>query len=326
MTVLHRARHLLLLAAAAIATTPSLAADTYPAKPVRIVVTFPPGGSSDAILRVIAPRLSQQLGQQAVIDNRPGAGGNIGMATVAQAEADGYVIGVGAAGALAANVSLYANMPFDAQRDFAPITLLAHVPFVLVARTGDTLGSLGDVLTEAQTNPGALTMAHGGNGTAMHLSVELLRQMGKVDIAGIAYRGNGPATVDVLGGQVRTAMLDLTSALPHIQAGKLRALAVTSEERLAALPQIPTIAESGLPGYASTGWFGFVAPAGTPAPVVERLREAITTVLAEPEVERDANTMGIALAPDTAEAFGRFISTETDKWADVIRTAGTRLD
>jgi len=311
---------------AALASAPAIAADAFPTKPVRIVVTFPPGGSTDAVLRMIAPRLSQQLGQQAVIDNRPGAGGNIGMAAVAQADADGHVIGVGAAGALAANASLYKDMPFDAQRDFAPVSLLAHVPFVIVARADDALATLPQILDAAREHPGTLTMAHGGNGTAMHLSVELLRQMGKADITGIAYRGNGPATVDVLGGQVRLAMLDLPSALPHVQAGKLRAVAVTSETRLSALPETPTIAEAGLPGYASTGWFGFVAPAGTPVPVVARWHQAIKAALADPQIARDAETMGVTLAPDTPADFGRFIATETDKWREVIRTAGTRLD
>ncbi len=298
----------------------------FPSKPIRLVVTFPPGGSTDAVVRLIAPRLGEKLGQQVVVDNRPGAGGNIGLAVVAKADADGHTVGIGAAGGLAANVSLYAKMPFDPTKDFAPISLLAHIPFVLVAHPGLPVKNLAEMLAQGQAAPGRLAVGHGGNGTAMHLSVQLLKQMAKVDLSEIAYKGSGPAAMDALGGQVQLAMLDVPSALQHIQAGKLKALAVTGSERLSFLPEVPTMAEAGVPGYESTGWFGMVAPAATPPPVLAKLQAALSAVMADPQVQREARAAGVDLTPMSAAAFDRFIRSETAKWANVIKTSGTRLE
>jgi tripartite-type tricarboxylate transporter receptor subunit TctC len=302
------------------------AGSDYPSKPIRLVVTFPPGGSTDAVVRLIAPRLAEKLGQQVVVDNRPGAGGNIGLAVVAKADADGHTLGIGAAGGLAANVSLYAKMPFDPIKDFAPISLLAHIPFVLVAHPGLPAKDLAEMLAQGQAAPGRLAVGHGGNGTAMHLSVQLLKQMAKVDLSEIAYKGSGPAAMDALGGQVPLAMLDVPSALQHIQAGKLKALAVTGSERLSFLPGVPTMAEAGVPGYESTGWFGMVAPAATPAPVLAKVQAALAAVMADPQVQRDARAAGVDLTPMSAAVFDRFIRSETAKWANVIKTSGTRLE
>jgi tripartite-type tricarboxylate transporter receptor subunit TctC len=298
----------------------------FPVKPIRVVVTFPPGGSTDAVVRLIAPRLGELLGQQVLVDNRPGAGGNIGLAVVAKADADGYTLGVGAAGGLAANISLYPKMAFEPIKDFAPISLLAHIPFVLVAHPGLPARNLTEMLAQGQAAPGRLAVGHGGNGTAMHLSVQLLKQMTKVDLSEIAYKGSGPAAIDVLGGQVPLAMLDLPSALPHLRAGKLKALAVTGSERLSLLPEVPTMAEAGVPGYESTGWFGMVAPAATSAPVLAKLQAALATVMADAQVQRDARAAGVDLTPMSAAAFGAFIRSETAKWANVIKTSGTRLE
>ena len=298
----------------------------FPSKPIRLVVTFPPGGSTDAVVRLIAPRLGEKLGQQVLVDNRPGAGGNIGLAVVAKADADGYTLGIGAAGGLAANISLYAKMSFDPIKDFAPISLLAHIPFVLVAHPGLPARNLAEMLAQGQAAPGRLAVGHGGNGTAMHLSVQLLKQMAKVDLSEIAYKGSGPAAMDALGGQVQLAMLDVPSALQHIKAGKLKALAVTGTERLSFLPEVPTMAEAGVPGYESTGWFGMVAPAATPAPVMAKLQAALAAVMADPQVQRDARAAGVDLTPMPAAAFAAFIRSETAKWANVIKTSGTRLE
>ena len=238
-----------------------------------MIVTFPPGGSSDATVRIVAPKLGERLGQQVVVDNRPGAGGNIGLAALAKADADGYTLAVGAAGGLAANAALYPKMPFDAQKDFVPISLLAHIPFVLVVPPTSPIKSVADLIAQAKAEPGKVSVGHGGNGTAMHLSVQLLKLMAGVDLTEVAYKGSGPVALDVIGGQVPAGMLDLPSVLQQIKAGKVRALAVTGSARLAQLPDVPTLAEAGIRGYESTGWFGVVAPAATPPAVVARLRE-----------------------------------------------------
>ena len=317
---------LLIAAAIGVAAQPASAPGGWPNKPIRMIVTFPPGGSADATVRIVAPKLGERLGQQVLIDNRPGAGGNIGLAALAKSDPDGYTIGVGAAGGLAANVSLYPKMPFDAQKDFVPISLLAHIPFVLVAHPASPIKSVGDLLAQAKAEPGKLAVGHGGNGTAMHLSVQLLKQMAGVDLAEIAYRGSGPVALDVIGGQVPLGMLDLPSVLQQVKAGKVRALAVTGTRRLAELPDVPTLAEAGIAGYESTGWFGVVAPAATPAPIVARLQSELRAVLVDPEVVAGARTVGVELSPTSPAEFGRFIGSETTKWADVIKRSGTKLE
>jgi len=298
----------------------------WPTKPIRVIVTFPPGGSSDAAVRIVAPKLGERLGQQVIVENRPGAGGNIGLAALAKSEADGYTLAVGAAGGLAANASLYPKMPFDAQKDFVPISLLAHIPFVLVANPASPIHSVADLLAEAHAQPGKLSVGHGGNGTAMHLSVQLLKLMAGIDMTEVAYRGSGPVALDVMSGQVPLGMLDLPSVLAQIKAGKVRALAVTGQTRLADLPDVPTLAEAGVKGYESTGWFGVVAPAGTPPAVVARLQTDLHAVLTDPAVMAQARAIGVELTPMTSAEFGRFIASETAKWADVIRRSGTKLD
>jgi tripartite-type tricarboxylate transporter receptor subunit TctC len=302
------------------------AAPAWPTKPIRLIVTFPPGGSADAAVRIVAPKLGERLGQPVIVENRPGAGGNIGLALVAKAEADGYTLAIGAAGGLAANASLYPKMPFDAQKDFAPVSLLAHIPFVLVANPTLPIRSVAELLAEARAEPGKLSVGHGGNGTAMHLSVQLLKLMAGVDLTEVAYRGSGPVALDVMSGQVPLGMLDLPSVLAQIKAGKVRALAVTGQARLADLPDVPTLAEAGVEGYESTGWFGVVAPAATPPAVVARLQAELRAVLTDPAVTAQARAIGVELTPMSSAEFGRFIASETAKWADVIRRSGTKLD
>jgi tripartite-type tricarboxylate transporter receptor subunit TctC len=327
MNIAHRAGIAIGIAAAALAAGAQTTAPTaWPTKPIRVIVTFPPGGSTDAVVRIVAPRLGERLGQQVVVDNRPGAGGNIGLAALAKSEPDGYTIGIGAAGGLAANAALYSKMPFDAQKDFVPITLLAHIPFVLVVPPTSPIRSVADLLAQAKAEPGKVAVGHGGNGTAMHLSVQLLKLMAAVDITEIAYKGSGPVALDVIGGQVPAGMLDLPSVLQHVKTGKVRALAVTGSTRLPQLPDVPTLAEAGVGGYESTGWFGVVAPAATPPAVVARLSSELRAVLADPEVIAGARNAGVELSPTTPAEFGRFIATETVKWADVIKRSGTKLE
>jgi len=315
---------LVAVAAGSRAQTPAPAA--WPSKPIRMIVTFPPGGSTDATVRIVAPKLGERLGQQVVIDNRPGAGGNIGLAALAKADPDGYTLAVGAAGGLAANAALYPRMPFDAQKDFVPISLLAHIPFVLVVPPTSPIKNVADLIAQAKAEPGKVSIGHGGNGTAMHLSVQLLKLMAQVDLTEIAYKGSGPVALDVIGGQVPAGMLDLPSVLQQIKSGKVRALAVTGSERLPQLPDVLTLAEAGIKGYESTGWFGVVAPAATPPAVVAKLQNEMRAVLSDSEVIAGARAAGVELSPTTSAEFGRFIASETVKWADVIKRSGTKLD
>lgn len=298
----------------------------YPNKPIRIVVTFPPGGSTDVVMRMLTPRLNEKLGQQVVVENRPGAGGNIGLAQVAKASADGYTLGLGAAGGLSANVSLYPQMPFDPLKDFKPVTMLAAIPFVIVAHTSAGVRTQRELIAMAKSQPSKLSIAHGGNGTAMHLSSQLFAQMADVKITEIPYRGSGPAALDVLAGQVPLGMVDLPSALQHIRSGKLIAIAVTSPQRLSQLPDVPTVAEGGLAGYDSTGWFGVVVPTGTPQTIINRLNFEITAALNDESIRSNMLAQGVEPAPSTPEAFGAYIATETAKWAKVIRAANIKLD
>lgn len=316
----------LAIAVGACLAAPASAQGDYPTKPVRMVVTFPPGGSTDVVVRMLVPRLNERLGQQVIVDNRPGAGGNIGLAMVAKAPADGYTLGVGAAGALSANSSLYAQMPFDVQKDFQPVAMLAAIPFVLIGHPSVPAKTLAELIALAKAQPGKLSVAHGGNGTAMHLSSALLAQMAGVKLVEVPYKGSGPAALDTLAGTVPLAVVDLPSALQQIKAGKLTAFAVTSPQRLAQLPDVPTVAEAGLPGYDSTGWFGVVAPAGMPAADVARLNTALNEALNDAQIRTSIRNLGVEPAPGTPEAFGRYIAAETAKWSQVIRQANIRIE
>ncbi|RZL86197.1 MAG: tripartite tricarboxylate transporter substrate binding protein [Variovorax sp.] len=313
------------LLAAASASAQAQSTD-FPAKPIRMVVTFPPGGSADAVVRMLVPRLNDKLGQPVVVDNRPGAGGNVGLAVVAKAPGDGYTLGVGAAGALSANVSLYPQMPFDPLKDFKPVAMLAAIPFVIVGHPSLSARTQSQVIALARAEPGKLSIGHGGNGTAMHLSAALFGQMADVKLVEVPYRGSGPAAVDAMAGQIPLAVVDLPSALQQIKAGKLIAFAVTSPQRLPTLPDVPTVAEAGLPGYDSTGWFGVVAPADTPAPIVARLNAEIVAALGDEQVKTAMRNLGVEPAPGTAKDFDAYIRAETAKWATVIKAANIKID
>ena len=310
-----------LLMGTALAQTPD-----YPTKPIRMVVTFPPGGSTDVVVRMLVPRLNEKLGQQVIVDNRPGAGGNIGLTVVAKAPGDGYTIGVGAAGGLSANVSLYPQMPFDPVKDFKPVTMLAAIPFVLIGHPSSAAKNQRELIALAKSAPGKLSIGHGGNGTAMHLSVQLFSQMSGTQFVEVPYRGSGPAALDVLAGQIPLAVVDLPAALQHIKAGKLVAYAVTSPQRLPMLPDVPTVSEAGLTGYDSTGWFGVVAPAGTPAPVIARLNAEITAALNDNNIKTSMRNLGVEPDPGSAAEFDAYIRSETVKWARVIKASGTKID
>ena len=307
-------------------TAQGFAQTDFPRQPIHIVVTFPPGGSADGMVRMLLPRLNARLGQPVVVDNRPGAGGNIGLSIVAKAPPDGYTLGVGAAGALSANSSLYEKMPFDPLKDFKPVTMLAAIPFVIVGHPSVAAKSQKELIALAHAQPGKLSIGHGGNGTAMHLSAALFNQMADAKIVEVPYKGSGPAALDVLAGNVPLAVVDLPSALQHIKAGKLVAFAVTSPQRLAQLPDVPTVAEAGLAGYDSTGWFGVVAPAGTPDAIVKRLNAEIVGALNDEQIKTSMRNLGVEPAPTTPEQFDAYIRSETQKWAKVIRQANIKID
>ena len=298
----------------------------YPSKPIKIVVTFPPGGSADAIIRILSTRLNDKLGQALVIDNRPGAGGNIGLSVVAKAAPDGYVLGVGAAGGLTANSSLYPQMPFDVAKDFQPITMLAAIPFVLVGHPSVPADNMQQLIAYAKSQPGKVSIGHGGNGTAMHLSTALFTQMTDLKMIEVPYRGSGPAAMDTLSGQIQLSITDLAAALPHIKAGKLKAFAVTSPKRLNNLPEVPTLAESGLTGYDSTGWFGLVAPTGTPAAIIQRLHTEFTAALNDEAIKTQMRQSGMEPVATSMEGLDAYIKSETQKWAKVIRQANIKLN
>jgi tripartite-type tricarboxylate transporter receptor subunit TctC len=310
----------------ALAGAPQAQTTDFPKQPIRMVVTFPPGGSADAVVRMLVPRLNDKLGQQVVVDNRPGAGGNIGLSIVAKAPPDGYTLGVGAAGALAANSALYDKMPFDPLKDFRPVSMLAAIPFVVIGHPSVQAKTQKDLIALAKSQPGKLSIAHGGNGTAMHLSAALFAQMADVKFVEVPYKGSGPAALDVLAGNVPLAVVDLPSALQHIKAGKLTAFAVTSPQRLPQLPDVPTASEAGLTGYDSTGWFGVVAPAGTPTPVINRLNAEITAALNDPAIQASMRNLGVEPAPSRPEAFDAYIRAETQKWGKVIKQANIKID
>ena len=328
MTLSRRAVLGATLALPAIALPPRRAAaqPAFPTRPIRLIVTFPPGGSSDVIGRILSPRIEARLGQPLIVDNRPGAGGNIGMDAVAKAAPDGHTLGIGAAGALAVNPSLYPSMPYDAQRDLAPVTLVAGIPFVLAASPKLGVRTLPELLALARTRQGTLTIAHGGTGTAMHLSAELFNQMAGLRIDPIPFRGSAPALTSVVAGQTDLAMVDLASVGGLAAGGQVVAIGVTTTGRVGSLPEAPTLAEAGLAGYESVGWFGLVAPARTPPAVIETLNAAFTATLREPETRARLEGIGTVAQPGTAEEFAAFIRSETAKWAGVIRTAGTKLE
>ena len=299
---------------------------SYPSKPIRFVVSFPPGGSADLVVRSIAPRMAERLGQQIVVENRPGAGGNIGVDIVAKAAPDGHTIGLAAAGALSLNPSLYTSMPFNPEKDLAPISLLAMIPFVLIANPSVPFASLSELISFAKSQPGKLSYGHGGNASAMHLSGELLKIMAGIELLPIPYKGSGPVAADVLGGQVPLGIVDVPSAIANVKAGRLKALAVTTARRISAAPEVPTFMEAGVPGYESIGWFGAVAPANTPSGVINRLNREMIAALSVPEVRERVLASGVEPYTSTPQEFAAFIRDEARKWAQVIMTAKVKVD
>jgi tripartite-type tricarboxylate transporter receptor subunit TctC len=303
-----------------------VAAQSYPNRPVRLVVPFPAGGTTDILARAIAQKLSEALGQQFVVDNRPGAGGNIGADIVAKSAPDGYTLLMGTVGTQAINVSLYAKMPYDAAKDFTPVVLVAGVPNILVVNPSVPVHTVADLIKLAKDKPGAINFASSGNGTSIHLSGELFKVSTGVQMSHVPYKGSAPALTDLIGGQVQVMFDNLPSALPHVKAGKLRAVAVTSTKRAPALPDVPTIAESGVPGFEATSWFGILAPAGTPRDIVTKVNAEANKALQSPEMKEKLLSQGAEAAGNTPEYFGDYIKAETVKWAKVVKESGAKVD
>ena len=316
----------LILAALVVAVPLQATAQTYPNKPVRLIVPFPAGGTTDLLARAMAQKFSEALGQQFVVDNRPGAGGNIGADIVAKSAPDGYTLLMGTVGTHAINPSLYAKMPYDHVKDFVPVVLVAGVPNVLVVNPGVPVKTVAELIKAAKDQPGSINFASSGNGTSIHLSGELFKSLTGVQMAHIPYKGSAPALTDLLGGQVQIMFDNLPSALPHIKSGKLRALAVTSSKRAPALPDLPTIAESGVPGFEASSWFGILAPAGTPRDIVMRINVEANKALQSAEMKEKLLGQGAEAVGNPPEFFADTIRTETTKWAKVVKDSGAKVD
>ena len=310
--------------AALLSMTALAAAQSYPNRPIKWIVSFPAGGSTDVVARAMLPSLEKRLGQPVVIENRGGAGGNIGTDAVAKSEPDGYTIGFSAAGALTVNPTLMEKMPFNVQKDLIPITLVGTSPFLMVASPKFDAKTLPEVVALAKAKPGELSIGYGGNGTAMHLTAALFNQMGGVSTTLVPYRGSGPVTADVVAGHIPLGITDAPSAMGQIKGGAVRPLAVSSLKRTPSLPDVPTFDELGLKGYESIGWYGVVAPAGTPPDIIAKLNEVFVATLSEPEVAARIRSVGSEPSPMKPEQFDSFIKAETAKWAEVIKKAGIK--
>ncbi len=323
----------LVITAAAFSPFIARAQGAWPGKPVRIVVPFAASGTTDILARALAPELQRVFGQPFVVDNKPGAGGNSGSAEVAKAAADGYTLLMGTVGTHAINPSLYPKMPYDAVKDFAPVTLVAGVPNVLVINpaTAQRLGvnNVADFVRALKANPGKLNMASSGNGTSIHLAGEHFKAMTGTFMVHLPYRGSGPALIDLMAGNVDVMFDNLPSAMPHIKSGRLKALAVTSAQRSGALPEVPTIEEAGGPllkGFEASSWFGLLAPAGTPADIVSRVQQETAKALATATMKERLLAQGAIPSGNTPAEFARFIAAETAKWARVVKTSGAKVD
>jgi tripartite-type tricarboxylate transporter receptor subunit TctC len=314
-----------LLTALALASTSSWG-QTYPTKPVRLVLPYPPGGGSDTIARPLAQRLTESLGQQVVVDNRGGGSGNIGMEHVAKAAADGYTIVMALTAQLAVNPSLYRKLPYDPVKDFAPLTLFAEGPYVLVVHPSVPATNVRELVALARKRPNDLAYASSGNGSGGHLAAELLNSMTGVKMVHIPYKGGGPALVDLISGQVQVLFGTWASGRGHIRSGRIRALAVSTAKRPQSIPDIPTIAESGVPGYDAGVWYALLAPAGTPRDVVDRLNRELIGVLKRPDYAKILLDAAIDPVGSTPEALGAYIRSEMAKWAKVVKDANVRID
>lgn len=313
------------LAAAALASAGwPRAARAQGVRPIRLVVPFTPGGSTDILARAIAPKLSLSLGVNVIIDNKPGAGGALGAGEVAKAEPDGSTLLMGHIGTLAVNPAIYEKLPYDPIKSFAPVAYVARVPNVLVVSAASPAKDLKDFIARARAQPGRLTFSSGGNGSAAHITFESLKLAAKIFLLHIPYRGTAPSINDLLAGQIDATFTGSPAVLPHVRSGRLRALAVSSPQRIPALPDVPTVAESGFPGFEADQWYGVVAPAGLPAALVGKLNAEINKALAHPDVMQQLALEGAEPMPGTPQAFGQLIAREIPRWALVAKAGNVK--
>ena len=314
-----------LIAQAQAQAQPADSSSSYPNKPVKVVVPYPAGGATDIAARVVFQQVSEATGQQFIIDNRAGAGGNIGAEAVAHAPADGYTLLV-ATTAHAINMSLFSNLRYDVIKDFTPVSLLTQGPLVLVATPGFAANNVSELIALAKAKPNTLNFASSGNGQSTHLSGELFNTMSGIKLSHIPYKGSAPALTDVMAGQVPLMFDTMLSAMPFVNSGKLKALAVTSSSRSPVAPNVPTIAESGLPGYEVFAWNGLLAPAGTPKPVLARLSEELKKAMQLPQVKDKFSAQGFAPSWNSPEQFGKFLQNEVTKWAITVKASNAKVD
>lgn len=300
-------------------------AQPYPFKPVRVIVTFPPGAGSDIATRLVAAKLSDQLGRQFVVDNRAGAAGNIGVELAARAAPDGYTL-LSATASSAISQSAYSKVPYDLVKDFATVALIASAPFVLATHPSIPVRSLHELIKLAKAKPGQLSYATPGTGSSPHLAGELLKMEAGIDILHVPYKGTVPATADVIAGNVSMALANTLVALPHVKSGRLRGIAITSAKRSAVAPEMPTFAESGLPGFEAGTWYGLLAPAGTPRDIVTRLNTAVVGIVQLPDVREKLAAQGAEPLSGMPEQAGQFVRNEVARWAKVVKAAGIRLE
>ena len=315
-----------LVLALALATASLVQAQTFPSKQIRLICPFPPGGAVDIASRAIATELSKALGQTVTVDNKPGAGGNIGGAEAARAAPDGHTLFMTTSGINAINPALYAKMPFDPNKDLAPVVALVSLANVLVVHPSVKANSVADVIAMARAQPGKINYASSGSGTSIHMSAEMFNFMNKTEMTHIPYKGSAPAVTDLLGGQVMMMFDNIPSALPHIKAGKLRALATTGSKRDPALPDLPTIAESGVAGYDSGVWFGLAVPAGTPRDVIAKLNDAGNKGTKSADFIKRMTDLGYNIMGGTAEHMSELLKVEVARWGPIVKASGAKAD
>lgn len=298
-------------------------AQQYPSRPIRVVVPFAPGGAVDLVARTVAPKLGEAFGQTVVVDNRGGAGGTIGTDIVAKARPDGHTLLVASMG-VAVNAVLYPKLPYDTLRDLAPVTALGEQPNIVVVHPSLAAGSVGELVALARSRPGQFSYASGGIGSNSHLATLLFLQLARIDLLHVPYKGLGPAIAELVGGQVQLAVSNVSTALPHVKSGRLRLLAVTSAGRFPLFPDTPTVSESGVSGYESSGWYGMWGTAGTPLPVLTALNKAITKILDSPALKEQFGVQGLQPIPTSPEAFGKRLREEIRKWGPVVKASGAK--
>ena len=311
-----------LAALALVLAATAASAQPFPSRPLRLIVPFPPGGSTDILARALALKLAEGFAQAVIVDNRPGAGGSIGAEAAAKSAPDGYTIMMGHLGTLAVNAAIYKNLPYDPVKSFAPVSLMAMVPSVLVVNPSLPVANAAELIAYARANPGKLAYGSAGSGSTSHLTTEYFKLATGTDILHVPYKGVGPMLTDLVSGQLSMGLNGAPAVMPHVNSGRLRALAVSSLNRLPSLPQIPTLAEAGVKGFEANGWYGIVVPAGTPRELVARLNAEIRRIMQTPELRTRLDAEGAIPAAGSPEEFGAFIAAEIARWGEVLKRAG----